>query len=152
MNIFEVRIVEVFLKPLYLVMCFFIIQGCSDSQFEKRLADSFDTPLKSDISIEKSNMPRTIALTPNKEVADEELRKFSKVRSTKNKIQLTPSKRRSKNFTPQPYRIIIRLSGANPSAPAETVTTVLRDAGVVFEIERIERLDGKLLFKGSSTR
>ena len=44
-------------------------------------------------------------------------------------------------FKPQPYRITIKLSGANPSAPAETVTKALRRAGVNFEVERIERVD-----------
>ena len=44
-------------------------------------------------------------------------------------------------FTPRPYRITIKLSGANPSAPAETVTNALRKAGVKFEVERIERVN-----------
>ena len=44
-------------------------------------------------------------------------------------------------FNPQPYRIILRLSGANPSAPAETVTEALRKAGVQFEVEKIERFE-----------
>ena len=42
-------------------------------------------------------------------------------------------------FKPQPYRIIIKLSGANPSAPAESVTKALRKAGIQFEVEKIER-------------
>ncbi len=43
-------------------------------------------------------------------------------------------------FTPSPYRITIKLSDANPSAPAETVTNALRKAGVNFEVESIERV------------
>ena len=66
--------------------------------------------------------------------------------------QLKPSLRRAKKFTPHPYRIIIRLSETNPSAPAEAVTTVLRNAGVVFEIEKIERLDGSPSFNNSAKR
>ena len=50
-------------------------------------------------------------------------------------------------FNPQPYRIILRLSGANPSAPAETVTNALRKAGVQFEVEKIERFDKENLSK-----
>ena len=53
-------------------------------------------------------------------------------------------------FNPQPYRIILRLSGANPSAPAETVTEALRTAGVQFEVEKIERFDEEDLSKDSS--
>ena len=53
-------------------------------------------------------------------------------------------------FNPQPYRIILRLSDANPSAPAETVTEALRKAGIKFEVEKIERFDEKDLSKDSS--
>ena len=40
----------------------------------------------------------------------------------------------------EPYRITIRLSGADPSAPAEAVTHALRKADVRFAVERIERI------------
>ena len=53
-------------------------------------------------------------------------------------------------FNPQPYRIILKLSGANPSAPAETVTAALRKAGIQFEVEKIERFDEKSLIDDSS--
>ena len=39
-----------------------------------------------------------------------------------------------------PYRITIRLAGADPSAPAETVTQALRASAVDFMVERIERV------------
>ena len=42
--------------------------------------------------------------------------------------------------TPAPYRVTIRLPAADPSAPAEQVTEVLRAAGVPFEVETIERI------------
>ena len=44
------------------------------------------------------------------------------------------------DFTPQPYRITIKLSGANPYDPAATVTQALINAGVMFEVESIERI------------
>ena len=54
--------------------------------------------------------------------------------SIKNKQKVNNSSARKKAlFSPWPYRIIIRLSETNPSAPGETVTSVLRDAGVKFE-------------------
>ena len=40
-----------------------------------------------------------------------------------------------------PYRITIRLAGADPAAPAEAVTRALRDADVGFAVERIERVE-----------
>ena len=39
-----------------------------------------------------------------------------------------------------PYRITIRLSGADPAAPAEAVTQALRSSAVDFMVERIERV------------
>ena len=46
----------------------------------------------------------------------------------------------SSNQPQEPYRITIRLSGADPAAPAEAVTRVLRNADVSFAVERIERI------------
>ena len=40
----------------------------------------------------------------------------------------------------RPYRIIIRLSAADPAAPAEGVTDALRRAGIGFEVETIEKV------------
>jgi hypothetical protein len=39
-----------------------------------------------------------------------------------------------------PYRITLKLPGADPSAPAEAVTEALRAAGLRFEVETIERI------------
>jgi hypothetical protein len=41
---------------------------------------------------------------------------------------------------PAPYRVTLRLPGADPAAPAEVVTRALRAAGVAFEVETIERM------------
>ena len=76
-----------------------------------------------------------------------------KENSISNKDRLSKKITKSKKktiFNPQPYRIILRLSGANPSAPAETVTEALRTAGVQFEVEKIERFDEEDLSKDSS--
>jgi len=149
MNTFKAQLVGDFLKTLFLPLCFFLLQACSDSQFEKRLADSFDTPLKADISLDKAEDPKSNSSPSIEEIKDSEVRQ---AREVKPKKQLKISLRRSKKFTPHPYRIIIQLSGTNPSAPAEAVTTVLRNAGVVFEIEKIERLDGSPSFNNSPKR
>jgi hypothetical protein len=45
-------------------------------------------------------------------------------------------------LAPAPYRITIKLVGADPAAPAEAVTEALRAAGVPFEVEMIERVPG----------
>lgn len=38
-----------------------------------------------------------------------------------------------------PYRLLLRLPAADPSAPAEAVTQALRAAGLDFVVETIER-------------
>jgi hypothetical protein len=43
---------------------------------------------------------------------------------------------------PVPYRLTLRLSAADPAAPAEAVTRALRAAGLAFEVEVIERIPG----------
>ncbi|MCP9926467.1 hypothetical protein [Cyanobium sp. CH-040] len=43
-------------------------------------------------------------------------------------------------MAPAPYRLTLRLTGADPSAPAEAVTRALRAAGLAFEVEVIERI------------
>ena len=52
-------------------------------------------------------------------------------------------------FDPQPYRITIKLSEANPSAPAEVVTKALRKSGVKFQVEMIELIDNEPSMKES---
>ena len=47
----------------------------------------------------------------------------------------------SQRLPKAPYRITIRLAGADPAAPAEAVTRALREADVGFAVERIERVE-----------
>ena len=53
-----------------------------------------------------------------------------------------PAKPRAASPSPAaaPYRVTLKLPGADPSAPAEVVTRALRAAGVPFEVETIERI------------
>lgn len=50
----------------------------------------------------------------------------------------------------RPYRITIRLSSADPAAPAEGVTEALRRAGIGFEVETIEKVPARELNQSSS--
>ena len=43
-------------------------------------------------------------------------------------------------LNPASYRLLLRLPAADPAAPAEAVTQALRAAGILFEVESIERL------------
>ena len=137
-----------------LIVAFFPLQSCSNTPIGEKLENSFDTT-ESPKTAEKA----TKAKQPNK------LKGIKKIKSTKNdddkeninikgnmtKENLISNKDRFNQkstksikkviFNPQPYRIILKLSGTNPSAPAETVTNALIKAGVQFEVEKIERFD-----------
>ena len=59
---------------------------------------------------------------------------------------------KNKSYKTQPYRIIIRLSSSNTSAPGEVVTKALRQAGVEFEVEKIEIFDSNSVQGKSNTK
>ena len=46
-------------------------------------------------------------------------------------------------LNPTPYRLRLLLPAADPAAPAEAVTQALREAGLLFEVETIERLSSE---------
>ena len=55
--------------------------------------------------------------------------------------ELKPRTVASQRLQQSPYRVTIRLAGADPAAPAEAVTRALREADVGFAVERIERIE-----------
>ena len=150
---------------LILIVTFLPLQSCSNTLIGEKLENSFDIK-------ENSTIPRntTKVAAQNKLIEREKSKSAKKeeegdgknVRGNNIKNNLISNKDRlSKKstksikkeiFNPQPYRIILKLSGANPSAPAETVTKALRKAGVEFEVEKIERFDEKDLLKDSSLK
>ena len=143
---------------LLLIATIIPLQSCSNTTIGEQLKNSFDINLSENSSIpepitkvkveKKSSEIKKVKLVKNQnqnqikndinkgEIINEN------VLSNKNRFNKKATKPIKKViFNPQPYRIILRLSGANPSAPAETVTEALRKAGVQFEVEKIERFD-----------
>ncbi len=139
-----------------------LLQGCAGTPLAERLETSFgaqdaalltapDTvverqaarsvqanPTDSDSAIKDS-------VSPTAELPDAETSASNPIASDptpSNPIPSnpTPSDPPSSNQPQEPYRITIRLSGADPAAPAEAVTRVLRNADVSFAVERIERI------------
>ncbi len=43
------------------------------------------------------------------------------------------------NYEPQSYRVVIILKGVDPSDPSQKFSNVLKNANIIFEIEKIER-------------
>ncbi len=162
------------MKAIYLKRYFFlrlivfafalVLQACSSTPIGDRLAASFDSPEKTEIDIKGLEIKESLDNLSRKKIINKAKPKSKDLLNKdvlKNEIQVNknnkvvkiekPNKNKSalkvisKKYKPQPYRIILRLSAANPSAPAETVTEALREAGIEFEVERIERFN----FKGN---
>ncbi len=168
MNIDCLKVLKGFLKVAFVAVSLLALNACADSKVAIKLANSFDSPTeeKDAKGLEvKNNDEKLLAKKqPLKESVSKKLTNSSAKLSSpkKNKLKFNeiadakknkPSKYKKEvsQFSPQPYRIIIRLSGANPSAPAETVTRALRDAGVIFEVEKIERFEKKSSFNRKSS-
>ena len=49
------------------------------------------------------------------------------------------NKRIKTNYEPQSYRVIIILKGVDPTDPSQKFSNVLKNANIIFEIEKIER-------------
>ncbi len=153
------RLVDKKIIRLFLIVFFLPLQSCSNTLIGEKLENSFDniegqkTNNKTETISEKTKIKLKI-----KDDTKENKKDFvnvAKENSISNKDRLSqkstkPIKRTI--FKPQPYRIILRLSGANPSAPAETVTEALRKAGVQFEVEKIERYDEQNFPNNTSLR
>ena len=146
------RLVEKIFIRSFLIVTLLPLQSCSNTLVGEKLENSFDITEETKTSGKTNNKPQKLTeKTKNKsrkkdDNKDDENQvvNISKENSLSNKDRLSkkPIKSIKKTiFNPQPYRIIIRLSGADPSAPAESVTEALRKAGVQFEVEKIERFD-----------
>ena len=146
---------------LFLIVTFIPLQSCSKTLIGEKLEKSFDVIENSKLEESntkfklqnKSNEIKKIKLSENDNENEQLKIKTKKFVANKERPRQDSSKSIKKViFNPQPYRIILKLSGANPSAPAETVTNALRKAGVEFEVEKIERFEEKSLLKNASLK
>ena len=158
------RLVEKIFVGLLLTATLFPLQSCSNTLLGEKLENSFDinenpTTLKNTIKVKDQTKPNEIKKIQLSKQVDDKVNKNVRVNITNNNsisnkdrlIQKSVKSKKKVIFKPQPYRIILKLSGANPSAPAETVTAALRKAGVEFEVEKIERYDERSMSKDSSS-
>ena len=145
---------------LLLIIILIPIQSCTNTSIGEKLGNSFDSTdnprnlVMSNDEIKKIN--QKLKIEPKSQESMKENENDYVITNKENSISKSSriSQRSIKSikktiFNPQPYRIILKLSGANPSAPAETVTEALRKAGVQFEVEKIERFYEKNLSEDS---
>ena len=132
-----------------------LLQGCAGTPLAERLETSFgaqdaalltapDTVVERQAARSVQANPTGSAIkdsvSPAAELPDAETSASNPIASDPTPSNPTPSDPPSSNQPQEPYRITIRLSGADPAAPAEAVTRVLRNADVSFAVERIERI------------
>jgi hypothetical protein len=157
------RLVENKFIRLFLIATIIPLQSCSNTLIGEKLENSFDitdNPLSSAKTINEQNKQNEILKIKSRIRGDKKENEndfgniFKEIpTSTEDRLSQKSIKSPKKTiFNPQPYRIILRLSGANPSAPAETVTKALRKAGVQFEVEKIERFDENNLSEATSLK
>ena len=149
-------------KRLLLLVALIPLQSCSNTLIGERLESSFDT-IDNTIDIRKTtkakeqNKTKVMRKIKSSKIDDNKSIKgnIPKENTISNKDRFNQQSTKSKKkviFNPQPYRIILKLSGTNPSAPAETVTTALIQAGIQFEVEKIERFEDEILLNDSSLK
>ena len=132
-----------------------LLQGCAGTPLAERLETSFGAQdaalLTAPDKVVESQAARSVQANPTGSVIKDSVSPAADLpdaeTSASNPIASNPipsdspsSNPPSSNQPQEPYRITIRLSGADPAAPAEAVTRVLRNADVSFAVERIERI------------
>ncbi|KZR93067.1 hypothetical protein MITS9509_00943 [Synechococcus sp. MIT S9509] len=151
----RIRLFARSLLPLLL-----LLQACDGTPFGQRLSESFDSQA-GEVSPEVTQAEPDDNDPEDKDPADNFA--DSRVVTDKNEDQAKVNDNDNDNKQPKarvseaedsterpevkptpertlPYRIMIRLSAADPAAPAEGVTEALRRAGIGFEVETIEKV------------
>jgi hypothetical protein len=107
------------------------VSGCSGTPFGDQLSRSFSQPPATPLAPAAKPTTATPAAKPAPQA---ETPKSEPAKPAAKPAPAAPP------LTPAPYRVTIKLPAADPSSPAEAVTDALRQAGVAFEVETIERV------------
>ena len=122
-----------------------LLQACAGSPVAEELQRSFESPELTATEAEAPipEQPPVVDPTPIDRSQEVEVEQEAATKSdTDTDVDgIDVQQPISKSLQPPaPYRITIRLAGADPAAPAEAVTRALRQSEVVFSVERIERI------------
>ena len=139
------------------LLALMLLQACDGTPFGQRLSDSFDDPTTQPAA---EDAPRPVQAKAEQGTTEPERDKPVKADPVADSGQEDPGTAdsldskavnsqagvaeanppRATSGRTLPYRITIRLSSADPAAPAEGVTEALRKAGIGFEVETIEKI------------
>ena len=145
----------------------FLLQSCSGGRVGNFLELSFKNikedeskSIENNVKSEKvlinnknlkdSNKPEIIKikqdfLKPSNKIGIQKQNfKFDEINNKKKKvikqnIIKEQNKKIKTNFEPQSYRVVIILKGVDPTDPSQKFSNVLKNANIIFEIEKIER-------------
>ena len=163
----DIRRFSLALLPLVM-----LLQACSSTPFGQRLSESFDgqdaaeVPTAAPAQAAPSQPQQAEAKETKDEQADRAAEQEMPQDQTSAERQqastdkpvptadvqprdVQPATARAVPERTRPYRITIRLSAADPAAPAEGVTEALRRAGIGFEVETIEKVPARELNQSS---
>ena len=149
-----------------------LLQACDGTPFGQRLSESFDSQAgdvspagtqadpdtsvvadkgKQQAKVNENDKPTaSVSKDADATESDESERKSEREQSPAPAVATDSPKPRSTPERTLPYRIMIRLSAADPAAPAEGVTEALRRAGIGFEVETIEKVPASDLNQSSN--
>lgn len=148
-----------------------VLQACASTPFGQQLSDSFDpqdapsrsAPASSAPSsdVPSSDVPSTVSPGADGQLKTEDgvvasTSSETDEASPETEDQSSQAAAQEVGEAPtvpertRPYRIILRLSAADPAAPAEGVTDALRRAGIGFEVETIEKVPSSELNRSST--
>ena len=139
------------------LLALMLLQACDGTPFGQRLSDSFDDPTFQPAAEDAPRPVQAKAAQGTTEPGKDKPVKADPVADSGQEDPGTADSLDSKAVDSQagvdeanppratsgrtlPYRITIRLSSADPAAPAEGVTEALRKAGIGFEVETIEKI------------
>lgn len=130
------------------LLALMLLQACDGTPFGQRLSDSFDSPTAQSSSEDAAQSVQDKAEPVEKAPVEKDAVKKDSVKAEATKTEGVEAETgepkadlpRTMSGRTLPYRITIRLSSADPAAPAEGVTDALRKAGIGFEVETIEKI------------
>ena len=146
----------------------FLLQSCSGGRVGNFLELSFSNIEEDEFKSIQNNVKSQKVLINNKNLKDSikpEINKINKAfQKTNNKINIQQkqnsqtgginniqkkiikqsiikdqNKKIKTNYEPQSYRVVIILEGVDPTDPSKNFSNVLKNANIIFEIEKIER-------------
>lgn len=130
-------------RPLLVGLLPLLLVGCSSTPLGQQLGASFDAPPPAEPKPAAKLEPAIKPVPPQQPKAEEPKADPEPAAEATPAAEPEPKaepEQAAEPRDPQPYRVILRLPSADPSAPAEAVTKALRAAGLPFEVETIERL------------